>query len=110
MVGRGAPRLIQELHPAELLKRGTTPVGRGTHRSESALALSAILVAQHPKLSGAIPTQTVRTKQPKPLVIDGLYRLFVRYGRPHYPIYVFNCLDPCLDNTHPLVRLPHLRM
>ena len=84
MVGRGAPRVRQELHPAELLERGATPVGRGTRRFESALALSAILVAQHPKFSGAIPAQSVWTKQPKPLVINGFDRPFPCYGRPDY--------------------------
>ena len=76
------------------------PVGRGTHRFESAFALSAILVAQHPKFSGAIPAQSVRTKQAKPLVVDGFYWLFVRYSRPDQLINVLNCLDLCLDNTH----------
>jgi hypothetical protein len=88
MVGRGAPRVLQEFHPAELLERGATPVGRGTQRFQSALALAAILVAQHPKFSGAIPAQSVRTKQPKPLVIDGFYRLPVRYRRPDQSINI----------------------
>jgi hypothetical protein len=78
------------------------PVGRGTHRFESAFALSAILVAQHPKFSGTIAAQSVRTKQPKPLVIDGFYRFFVRYGRPDQPINILNSLDLCLDNAHSL--------
>ena len=102
MVGRGAPRILQQFHPAELLERGATPVGRGTHRFESAFALSAILVAQHPKFSGTIAAQSVRTKQPKPLVIDGFYRFFVRYGRPDQPINILNSLDLCLDNAHSL--------
>jgi hypothetical protein len=42
----------------------------------------------------------VWTKQPKPLVIDGFYRHFVRYGRPDQPINILNSLDPCLDNTY----------
>ena len=100
MVGCGAPPVLQEFHPAELLERGATPVGRGTRRFQSALALAAILVAQHPKFSGTIPAQPVRAKQPKPLVIDGFYRLLVRYGRPDQPIDVLNSLDSCLDNTH----------
>ena len=100
MVGRGAPPVLQELHPAELLQRGATPVGRGTRRFESALALSAVLVAQHAKVSGATSAQSVRTKQPKPLVIDGFYRLFARYGCPDQPINILNSLDLCLDNTH----------
>ena len=62
MIGRGAPRVLQELHPAEFLERRATPVGRGTNRFESALALSAILVAQHSKFPGAIPAQPVWTK------------------------------------------------
>ena len=60
----------------------------------------AILVAQHPKFSGATPAQSVRTKQAKPLVVDGFYWLFVRYSRPDQLINVLNCLDLCLDNTH----------
>ena len=50
--------------------------------------------------SGAIPAQSVRTKQPKPLAIEGFYRLLVCYGRPDQPINILNSLDPCLDNTH----------
>jgi|SRR6516225_3363656 len=100
MVGRGPPRVLYKLHPAELLQRRATPVGRGTCGFQSALALSAILVAQHPKFSGAIPAQSVRTKQAKPLVVDGFYWLFVRYSRPDQLINVLNCLDLCLDNTH----------
>ena len=100
MVGCGAPFVLQEFHPAELLQRGATPVGRGARRFKSALALSAILVTQHPKFSGAIPTQSVRTKQPKPLVIDGFYRLFASYGTPDQPINILHRLDLCPDDTH----------
>ena len=100
MVGRGAPRALQEFHPAELLKHRTTPVGRGTYYFEPALTLSAILIAKHPKFSGPIPAQSVRTKKPKPLVINGFYRLLVRYGRRNQSINILNCLNPCPDNTH----------
>jgi hypothetical protein len=51
----------------------------------------------------------VRTKQPKPLVIDGFYRLFARYGRPDQPINILNSLNPCLNNSF-LLTLEHLRM
>ena len=101
MVGRGQPRVLQQFHSAKLLQRGAPPIGRGTNRFQSALALSAILVAQHPKFSGAIPAQSVRTKQPKPLVINGFHRPFARYRRPHKLINVLNCLNLCPDNTHP---------
>jgi hypothetical protein len=94
------PAMQKKFHPAEFLKRGAAPVGRGTHRFESALALSSILVAQHPQFSGTNPAQSVRTKQPKPLVIDSFYRLPARYGRPDQPINILNSLDSCLDNTH----------
>src|SRR5215469_10816182 len=100
MIGCSAPRILQEFHPAELIESGATPVGRGTQRFESALALSAILVAQHAKFSRPIPAQPVRTKQPKPPVIDSFYRLFARHGRPDQPIHILNSLDSCLDDTH----------
>src|SRR6516162_921028 len=64
---------------------------------QSALPLPAILVAQHPKFSCTIPAQSVRTKQPKPLVINGFYRPFARYRRPHKLINVLNCLNLCPD-------------
>ena len=100
MVGRGAPLIFQKFDPAKPFERGATPVGRGARCSESTLALSAVLVAEHPKFSGAIPAQSVRTKQPKSLVIDCFYWLLARYGRPDQPINIFNSLDPCPDNTH----------
>ena len=87
MVGRGAPHVLQEFHPAELLNHGATPVGRRTRRFESALALPAVLVAQHSKFAGAITAQSVRTKQANPLVIDGFNRLSLQPSRPtdRYP-------------------------
>src|SRR5262245_8307977 len=100
MVGGRAPRVLHEFHPAELLQRGATPVGRGTRRFQSALTLSAILIAQHPKFPSSIAAQSVRTKQPKPLIIDGFYGLLARYSRPDQPINILNSLDPCLDNSH----------
>src|SRR5262245_20803035 len=109
MVGRGAPRVLQELHPAELLERGATPVGRGTPRLQPALALCAVLVAQHPKFSGAIPAQSVRTKQPKPLVIDGFCRLFARYSRPD-PADKYSQQSGLLPGQHSSLTLEHLEM
>ena len=99
MVGRGPPRVLQKLHPAELLKRRAAPVGRGPCGFQSALALSALLV-HSTRSSPARFRPAGADKQPKSLVINGFYWLLAGYGRPHEPIDILNSLDPCSDNAH----------
>ncbi len=62
MIRRSAPHVIDQLYPAEFFQHNTTPVCRRTDRLESALAVTAVLVAQHAKPSFPIPAQPVRAE------------------------------------------------
>jgi hypothetical protein len=62
MIWRCAPIIFQQLHPTKFLEHYTPPVGRRSNRPQSALALAAVLVADHPQLSICIPAQSVGAK------------------------------------------------
>src|ERR1700739_1397697 len=100
MIRGCAPGSLHSLHPAEVLERHTTPVGRRTHRVESALAFATVLITEHAKPSFAIAAQSVRTKQSKPPLISRFDRLLVRPSSPHHPVNLLHRLDLRLNNTH----------
>lgn len=89
-----------------LSKHHATPVLRRPDRHQSALALAAILIAEHARLPQAIAAQTVRAKQPRQLFIDGADRLLVCDRRPNQPVHILHRLDLYLDDTHPNFTIP----
>src|ERR1700756_1446233 len=108
MIRGCAPGSLPSLPPAEFLERNTTPVGRRTHRVESALAFATVLITEHAKPSFAIAAQSVRTKQSKPALISRFDRLLVRHSSPHHPVNLLHRLDLRLNNTHLKLTLNHL--
>ena len=72
---------------------------------ESALAFSAVLIAQHPKLFLLIPAQSVWAKQPIAPMIAGFYRLFGRHCNPDEPVNILDGLDLRLNDPHPYCML-----
>ena len=55
MIRCGQPRTMQRFDLAQFLQSDTAPILRRAHRGQTALALPAILIAQHPQLFGAVP-------------------------------------------------------
>ena len=68
--------------------------------TESAPALTAVLIAEYAEPSLSIPAQPVRAKQSEPLLIRGLDRLLIRHRSPDQPINILHRLDPRLDDPH----------
>ena len=62
MIGRCAPGIIQQLHPAEFLEHYTAPVGGRAYRLKSALAIATVLVTDYTQLSVRIPARSMRTQ------------------------------------------------
>src|SRR5215472_3197915 len=54
MVRGGLPGTIQKFHLAQFLENNTTPIPRRPDRPQSALAFTAVLIAEHARLSPAI--------------------------------------------------------
>ena len=74
MVWGGLPGTVQQFHATQLLENHATPILLRPDRPQSALALAAILIAEHARLSQAIATQPVRAKQPGEFFVDGADR------------------------------------
>src|SRR5262249_26697947 len=70
MVWRGLPGTVHQFRAAQFLNNDTTPILRRPDRPQSALALAAILIAEHARLAQAIAAQPVRAKQPRKVFID----------------------------------------
>ena len=106
MVGGGSPQAVQQFHAPELVERDAAPVIRRSHRLQTALAFSAVLVTKHAELPIFVPSQAVRTKQPVAIVINGRDRPSGLHRRAHSPI---NILLPThaarFGNTHHSFRL-----
>ena len=68
------PAIIEQFDTAQHCQRDTTPVIRRSGRTQTALAFPAILITKHPQFALAVPTEPMRTEQPRPLVIDGRNR------------------------------------
>src|SRR5688572_11080237 len=109
MVRRGSPPAFQQFHRPELFKRDAAPVGRRTNRLQTALAFSAVLIAQHSKLPLAIPPQPVWAHESTAVVVHGGDGSSALDRRPNQPVYVFHGLDLRLDNTHPVSTISTLR-
>jgi hypothetical protein len=105
MIGRRAPNVLAQLHPAELLQRCATPVCRGSGCFQSAFAFSTVLVTQHAKLSRSVSAQSMGTKQPRQPFIDSLDRTFARYRGPDQLIEILNSLNIRSDDTISRYRL-----
>ena len=100
MIWCGAPGAFQKFYCAEFLNRNAAPVGRRTGRLQATLALSAVLIIQNPQLSLPVSPQSVRAKQPMPILVHSGYRASVFYRRPDQTIDVFlrlNCAKRCLQ-------------
>jgi hypothetical protein len=82
MIQRSAPRAFQKFYCAKFLNCNAAPVGRRTHRLQAALALPAVLIAQNPQLSLSVPPQSVRAKQPMPMLVHSSYWVSAFYRRP----------------------------
>src|SRR5215203_3059983 len=103
MVWRCVPAIVQQqLHSPEFLQHNAAPVSRRTRRLKTALAFSAVLIAQDTEFAVLVPAQPVRAKQSWESVIAGGYPAPVRYSSPDQPINLFHCLDLRLYNTHQL--------
>ena len=83
MIRRGAPRAFQKFYCAKFLHCNAAPVGRRTHRLQTTLALPAVLVAQNPQLSLSVSPQSVRAKQPMPMLVLSSYWVSAFYRRPN---------------------------
>jgi len=106
MVRRGLPGTVHQFHPLQLLENDATPILRRTYRSETALALSTILITEHTLLAEAVAAQPMRAKQTVTLFVNGADRLFVRNRRPNQAVHVFHRLDLGFDNAHSLFTIP----
>ena len=106
MVRGGFPGTVQQFHPAQFLENDATPILRRPDRPQPALALAAILIAEHAWLAKPIAAQPVRTKQARQLFIDRADWLPVRYRRPNQLVHVLHGLDLRLDDTHPNFTIP----
>ena len=62
MIRRSAPSLIEQFDIAEFLEYQAAPVRRRAGDLESALASTAVLIAEHPYLPFFIPAQSVGTQ------------------------------------------------
>jgi hypothetical protein len=105
MIWCGPPWAFQKFYCAEFLNRNAAPVGRRTDGLQSTLALSAVLIAQNPQLSLPVPPQSVRAKQPMPILVHSGYRAPVFYCRPHQTIDVFLWLN-CAKRYPHAFRIP----
>ena len=56
MIWRSLPRTIQQFHGAEFLQNDTPPILGRARESQTALALSAILIAEDTNLACPIPS------------------------------------------------------
>jgi hypothetical protein len=62
MIRRSAPSLIEQFDITEFLEYQAAPVRSRAGDLESALAPTAVLIAEDPYLPFSIPTQSVRTQ------------------------------------------------
>lgn len=97
----GPPGIVYQFYPAQFLENDATPIICRTDRPQSALAVAAILIAEHPRLAEAIASQPVRAKQSREFLIGGGDRLPIRDRRPNQAVHVLNGLDLCCDDIHP---------
>ena len=67
---------------------------------QTTFALSAVLIAQNPKLPLLVPTQSVWAQEPTPLVVHSGYRMSAFYCRPNQTVDVFHRLDRLRRRTH----------
>src|ERR1700722_3634734 len=69
-----APNVFEQFHLAEFVYRHAAPVSRRTCWLQPTLAVSAVLVTQHPGLLISIPTQAMRAQQPMAAAIRSRHR------------------------------------
>src|SRR4030088_2156942 len=105
MVWCGAPWIFQSFHCAEFLNGNAAPVIRRTGRLQATLALSAVLIAQNPRLSLPIPSQSVWAEQSMPILVHGGYRASVFHRRPDQTIDLFFGLT-CTKRCPHAFRIP----
>src|SRR5215831_7453987 len=106
MVWGSLPGTVQQFDAAQFLENDATPILRRSERSQSALALAAILIAKHPTLPQAIAAQPVRAKQPRKVFIDGPDRSPILDRRPNQAVHLLYSLDLCPDYTHYNFTIP----
>ena len=105
MIRCGAPWAFQKFHCTQFLNCNTAPVRRRTGWLQTTLALSAVLIAQNPKVPLLIPPQPVWTKPPMPVIVYSRQWTSALYRCPDETIDIFyrlNCTERC---THTL-RIP----
>ena len=91
MVRGCSPGPAQQFYAAEFIHCNAPPVRRRSRRLQTALAFSAILIAQRSKLPPLIPSQSVRTQQTMPIVINSRDRPPGLHGFAHRLV---NILQP----------------
>src|SRR5262249_21739875 len=109
MVWGGLPGTVPQFYPAQFLENDATPVRRRPDRPQSALAVSAILIAEYARLAHTVAAQPVRTKQTVALLINGANWLPIRNRRPDQSVHVFHCLDFRFDEAHLTFTIPLVR-
>jgi hypothetical protein len=73
---------------------------------QTTFALPTVLVTEHATLAGLIAPQSVRTEQPRALLVNRPHGLFVGYRSPNQPVDVFHRLDLRFDNAHLTFTIP----
>ena len=66
VIGRCLPRSFQQFDITEFLDRQTAPILRRADRSEAALALPRVLIAQHTQLPLSVPPQFMDSSRLRP--------------------------------------------
>jgi hypothetical protein len=62
MIRRSTPSLLEQFDLTEFLEYQAPPIRWRARDLESALASTAVLIAEHPYLPFSIPAQSVRTQ------------------------------------------------
>lgn len=83
MALRHVPGIVQKSNVAQLLHRKTTPIPRAAWLTKSALALSAVLEAQQPKLAILVQSENMWTQEPLAAMIGGPYRPLLNHRGPY---------------------------
>ncbi len=108
MIGRGEPWTFQQFYCAKHLHSNAAPVGRRIGWLQATFAVSAVLITQNPQLPLPIPSQSVRAKQPMPILVYSGYRPSLFYRGPDQTIDILwlNCAQ---RYPHPFRILKRLR-
>ncbi len=100
MVWCGSPGIVQQFDGAEFLQHNATPVLCRSVRYQTGFTLPAVLVAEHTELSAAIPSQSMRAKQPRKRLVALPDGTLPGDRGPHQTIDVLHRLDFRLDDAH----------